>query len=489
MRRYHLLAVSGFLASLAVVVAGGRVGPPAGASPLTSWFGLLSAETVRPASTWWPGALMTAGMACLVILWFVALRSPLTDLRSVWRLAACWAAPLAVGPPLLSSDVYTYAAQGIMTARGFDPYQVGPSVLGSANAANAVDPTWRGVASPYGPLATLIEHLAVEVGRGALGGVVVLRVLAVASVVAMGLLAVQLVEPARRPLVLGLVVINPLLLLQVVSAAHFEGLMGAAILASLVAVRYGHPRAALVLAFAAAAIKAPAFIVVLAVAVVAVVGLRLRDALRDLLVSGTVVAACAAVMSLALPPDAWGWVKALETPTQGHTPIAPASLLADLLGHIVPFAAPDDVSAAGRLATLGVAGCIVLALTLSANQRPLAATAGLGLLAVAILGPVLYPWYLLWGLVCLAPVVRGRQVRWFTAVCGLGAMTKLWGLTAPANVAVTAAVLVATAVVCLVPRVTLPSAARLRRTMPAPAPRPETLTAAPGARRAEAVTR
>ncbi len=452
MRPFPLLAAGGAAASVAVVVAGGHVGPVPGSVRLSSWFGLQAADTVHPGSSWWPGAVMTSGMAALVVLWFVAVRWRPRDERQVWQLAACWTLPLALGPPLLSSDVYTYAAQGIMTARGLDPYAGGPSALGPVAATNAVDPTWRSVPSPYGPLGTLVQHLAVVVGGGGpLGAVVVLRGVAVLSVVTMGLCAVRLVDAPRRPLVLALVVLNPLLLLQVVSAAHMEGLMCAFLMAALLAAHRGHPRLALVLGFAATAVKAPAFVLVLAVAAVNVVGLRLRDALRDLLVSATIVAACGAVMSLLFPPDAWGWVKALETPTQGRTPIAPATLLGDLLGRIVPFASPTDVSAAGRIATLGLAGCIVLALTLTAHHRPLATTAGLGLLAVAVLGPVLYPWYLLWGLVCLAPVVRGRHVEWFMAVSGFGAMSKIWGLTATQNVVVTLIALAAALAVVLRP--------------------------------------
>lgn len=446
MRALPLLPLGGAAAGIAVVVGGGQVGPLPGSVRLTGWLGLQAADAVDPATEWWPGALMTAGMATLVALWLVALRLRLGQ-RQIWKIAGWWSAPLILGPPVLSSDVYTYVAQGLMTVHGFDPYHGGPNELGSLTAVRAVDPTWRGVPSPYGPLATLVERLAVQIGGGAVGGILVLRLLAVLSVVGLGVFGVRLVARERRPLVLTLLVLNPLVLLQVVSAVHFEGLMTALTVAALLALRRGHPRLAIVLAFAAGAVKAPALVVVLAVAAAAVIGLRWRDAIRDLLVSATVATACAAVMSLAFPPDAWGWIKALETPTQGRTPIAPATLLSDLLGHIVPFAANADVEQAGRIASLGLAGCIVLALLLTVAHRPLPATAGLALLAVALLGPVLYPWYLLWGLVCLAPFVRGRQISWYAAVSVIGAMTKLWGLTTPANVAVTAAVLVGAAIV------------------------------------------
>ena len=43
------------------------------------------------------------------------------------RTLLLWIVPLWVAPPMFSQDVYSYLAQGEITARGLDPYGVGPA--------------------------------------------------------------------------------------------------------------------------------------------------------------------------------------------------------------------------------------------------------------------------------------------------------------------------------------------------------------------------
>jgi hypothetical protein len=54
------------------------------------------------------------------------------------------------------------------------------------------------------------------------------------------------------------------------------------------------------------------------------------------------------------------------------------------------------------------AAFLVTYLSVTARRRALEATAGLGLVAAALLSPVIYPWYVLWGALCLAPIARAR---------------------------------------------------------------------------------
>ncbi|MSV89115.1 MAG: hypothetical protein F2876_04800, partial [Actinobacteria bacterium] len=42
------------------------------------------------------------------------------------KVIALWSLPIVLGPPLLSNDVYSYAAQGEIGSRGLDPTVVGP---------------------------------------------------------------------------------------------------------------------------------------------------------------------------------------------------------------------------------------------------------------------------------------------------------------------------------------------------------------------------
>ena len=421
-------ALAGLTASTLVVLGGGRIGPVRSATALTSWFGVLSRDSYQPGDSPVPGLLLVAGLFGLVLLWVPLVRRahPATHTEhQVWAIAGAWSLPLVLGPPLLSSDVYTYVAQGMLVGRGLDPYSVGPSALGAAPAAAAVDPTWRSVPSPYGPLATWTQHFAVVVGGGTpLGGVIVLRIVAVACVVAIGLSAAALAGSHRIP-ALTLTILNPLVLLQIISAEHLEGILCALLLGALVAKRHGNRTLAVVLACAAAAVKAPAVVAV--AAIVARQRPQRAPAWRDGLRDGG-VAVLAAVGLTMLVPHGWGWIPALNTPALGYTPAAPASLVGDLFKPIVRPASFDDLSMAGRTAALLAAGLIVAYLTATAQRRLLEMTVGLGLLAVAVLSPVIYPWYVLWGVLCLAPVARGRLREALIVVCASASVLAAPGL-------------------------------------------------------------
>ena len=414
------LGAAGFVTGCLTIVAGGRVGTVKSVIPLTSWLGLMS-RNGHSKGDYLPGSLMLAGIVVLLVLWLVAIRLMLsgrTSERQVWLMSGAWAAPFVIGPPLLSNDVFTYSAQGLLLRNGLDPYSVGPSALGDVPAVAAVDPSWRSVPSPYGPLATTIQHLAVSITGGhPLGATIVFRILGVASLIAIGLLAAELAGP-RRAQALTMTVLNPLLLLQVVSAAHLDGVMCVLLLGAIVAANQRQWVVALVLAAAAGSIKAPAFLAVLAiVALHQSYYFSWRNLLRDAAIGG------ASILAFSLTvPNGWGWFGALDTPALGHTSLAPASLLADLFDPIVDSASFDDLAAGGRITALVAAGCIVVFLTLTANRRALDRTIGYGMLATGLLSPVVYPWYLLGAVVCVAPTARGIRRDWMvfiSAVCCL----------------------------------------------------------------------
>jgi hypothetical protein len=429
------LSVIGFLASSLVVVAGGRVGTVKSVIPLTDWMGLLSVQG-RRTGDYLPGSLMIFGIVVLILLWLVAIglhAQGTRSERSVWCVAGAWAVPFVVGPPMLSNDVWTYAAQGLMVRSGLDPYTMGPSSLGQVHAVAAVDPAWRSVPSPYGPLATTVQHLAIAISGGSpLGAAIVFRALGVLCFIAIGLLAAELAG-TRRTQALCLTILNPLLLLHVISGAHLEGVMCALLLGAIVAANQRRWPLAILLACAAGSVKAPAFVAVLAIIAVHSHGFRGRRALRtaaeDIGLAGVSVLAFTVIVR-----NGWGWLHALNTPTLGHTPLAPASLVADLYDPIVTAASFDDLAAGGRVSTMLAAGCIVLYLTLTAHHRALAVTIGTGLLAVGLLGPVLYPWYLLWGVVCLAPTAHAARRDWLVFVSAFACLLSPPGFTSTISV-------------------------------------------------------
>ncbi len=467
---YLPLAVAGAVASCVIVVAGGRVGPIASTVPLSSWLGLLSRHAVNAHHNAVPGSVLAGGVLALIGVWLLALhrnQRASWSRRELWTLAGAWSLPLVVGPPLLSSDVFSYAAQGLLVAHGHSPYTASPwAIYGSGPAALAVDPIWLFVHSPYGPLATIIEHASVLVGGGsALGAVIVMRVLAVASVVAIGVLITRLVPADRLPVALLLTIANPLVLLQVVSAAHFEGIMCALILAAILATVRGHPYIGLALGCAAGAVKAPALIVVFAIAFEMWHSNRRHNVRSALLRGGAVVVASWLVLTV-LVPDGWGWLRGLSTPGLGSTSAAPSAWFAHLFALIMPSSSSADLSYAGRVAALGAALLVTGYLLVTAQSRPLASTAGLSMLIVALFGPVLYPWYALWGIVCLASTLRGRSLWWLIGLSAVLSTIALPGQTETSGACVTWGTVVLVAVFIYRSRSTPPET---RRTLAEPA--------------------
>lgn len=430
LRPVHGLALAGFLATSMAVVGGGRASIGTAVAP-TSWLGLLTVRGYRPGDPWFFGAFLFSGIALLVLLWLVALRMcdrGTLSKRGIWALAAIWSAPFVAGPPLISKDVYVYAAHGLMLRGGVDVYSSGVSALArtptvdAARALAAVDPRWRDVSSPYGPLASAIEKWAAQLSGGnAVGTVVVLRTVAVLSVIAAGLLAADLAGP-RRTRALALFVLNPLVLIHLISGAHFEAEMVALLLAGLVAARRNRWLLAVILVCASGAVKAPALVALPALMVVHALRDTWRVAARDALVAGASFGAMALLV-----PDGLGWISNLSTPSHARTTSAPSAVLGDLLTPLLPAGAAAAVGAGARIIALLIAAAIVIALSVTAGLRPLEVTVGLGLLAVALLAPVIYPWYLLWGVACLVATTPPAHSDWFVGLCGLASVATITG--------------------------------------------------------------
>ncbi|MGH8960460.1 MAG: polyprenol phosphomannose-dependent alpha 1,6 mannosyltransferase MptB [Jatrophihabitantaceae bacterium] len=410
------LTVGGFLAATVTMVAGGQIGASASATPLRSWFGLLPDNGTAGDAV--AGTVMFGGILALLLLWIVAvarLRPNACSERQLWTLVGAWAAPFVLGPPLLSTDIYTFAGQGLLQRAGIDPYKHGPSALGHHAIVNAIDPTWRSVPSTSGPLGTLLEHLAVAItGGDAFGTVLVLRVLGLACLFAIGRLAGELAGPHRIPAI-ALTALNPALLLYVVSSAHLDGVLVALLLGSLIASAQRRWLLALVLVCAAAATKPVAIAAVPAVLLAHCLGQRSHIAWRIAARDVAIAIACLAAFSF-LVPDGLGWRHNFSSVTREHTPFAPASIVSDMIRWIVPSASFDDLAVGGRIAVVVAAVGIVIYLLVTMRARSLDRTIGYSLLAIGLLSPVLYPWYLLWGVVCLAPAAVGVRRDWVVAL-------------------------------------------------------------------------
>ena len=443
------LGVGGFVVSSTIVVAGGRLGASPQTRPLSSWFGLLPVTGGRTDTV--VGTVMFAAIATLLGLWLVAisvLRTGRCSEGRAWALAASWAAPFALGPPVLSADVYTYTGQGLLSRAGLDPYATGPASLGSARIVSAIDPTWRSARSTAGPLAVFTQHLAEAITGGhALATVIVLRVLGVACTVAIGILAMEIAGPRRVP-ALAVTVLNPAVLCYVVSSPHFEGPLAALLLGSFVAAARRRWLLAVVLVCAGAALKPVALVAVPAVLVAHAVGHRSRIAWR---IAGRDLAVAAATLTvpMLIVRNGLGWRHNLDTVTREHTPFAPASILSDAIRPVVPSASFDDVAVGGRITVVLAAVGVVAYLLATMRDRPLDRTVGFSLVAVGLLSPVLYPWYLLWGTLCLAPAAVGVRRDWVVALSAAACVLMPAGFGARTAHAVTLAALVVIGLVLL----------------------------------------
>ncbi|MBI3685778.1 MAG: polyprenol phosphomannose-dependent alpha 1,6 mannosyltransferase MptB [Actinobacteria bacterium] len=337
--------------------------------------------------------------------------------RELLLTAAGWAAPLMLAPPLFSRDVYSYAAQGAMVLHGLDPYAYGPEALDSG-LRDDVDRLWTATPAPYGPVfLTLAARTVWLTGERTAPAVFGLRVLALMGVLLivhfLPRLANHLGVDPNAALWLG--VLNPLVLVHLVAGAHNDALLIGLMVAGLTLVLDGLPALGVILCALALLVKAPAG---LALAFcVPLWGQQLTGRLRltraALLTSAT-AAGTIAVTSAACGLG-YGWLGALQTPGQVRNWLSVTTTMGQLTGLVGGwFGAGDHLDGAiaawrGAGGLVAVAVCAVLLLR-SRQIGPVAAL-GTALIAVVALGPVVQPWYLLWGFVLLAAASRDENVR------------------------------------------------------------------------------
>ncbi|WP_212832218.1 polyprenol phosphomannose-dependent alpha 1,6 mannosyltransferase MptB [Catellatospora sp. TT07R-123] len=383
------------------------------------------------------------GLALLSAAWWRlgrAVRGPVPPgIRSLLATLAVWAAPLLLVPPLFSRDVYSYLAQGAMVGAGIDVYEFGPSSLGGPLSAE-VPPIWQHTPTPYGPaflaLATAVARAAdTDVPLGVLG----MRAVALAGVVLMigclpRLARACHVDPAAALWLGGL---NPLVLLHLVGGAHNDAVMLGLLAAGLTAAAAARFGLATALITLSSLVKAPA-----ALGLLVVVWLwrdRLprsdpeQQASRRRTVGATLtalgltaaVAAATTVAVTAVTGTGYGWLRSLNTPVSSQN-WSLSSTLGRLTRNLLHLFGSDLAPLAipawrwlGLLATVAVA---CYAWRAEPRFGPVYAL-GLSLGALALLGPALRPWYLLWGLIPIAAAAPdGRVRRWAAVVCLLFAV-------------------------------------------------------------------
>ncbi|WP_222106044.1 polyprenol phosphomannose-dependent alpha 1,6 mannosyltransferase MptB [Catellatospora sichuanensis] len=379
--------------------------------------------------------------------------------RGLLLVLAAWALPLVAMPPLFSRDVYSYLAQGAMVTAGLDVYEAGPAAMGGPLPAE-VPAIWQHTPTPYGPAflslaAGVSGFAATDVPLGVFG----MRAVALAGIVLLIVCLPRLalacgVDPAAA---LWLGALNPLVLLHLVSGAHNDAVMLGLLIAGLTAAAASRFALATVAVTLACLVKAPA-----ALGLVVVVWLwqhslrqpsgprpspvepsrppnrpsspsapaepppgrpafgRRTATLRALALTAGLAAATTALVT-AVTGTGYGWVRSLSTPISAHN-WSLSSTVGRITRNLLEAAGSDLAASAipaWRWTGLVAAAAATLLAWHHRRRLGLVYALGLSLAALALLGPALRPWYLLWGLVPIAAAAppNGRVRRWTALAC------------------------------------------------------------------------
>jgi hypothetical protein len=350
--------------------------------------------------------------------------------RALGWLALLWSLPLLVTPVLFSRDVFSYVAASRLQPAGLDPYQVGTGAL-DTYVGDGADPMWAESPAPYGPLWMLLSFVGYHLTHAeAEAALLAFRLLAVAGVALLVLYLPRLASSAGADpgMAVWLAVLNPVVLFHLVSAAHNDALMIGLLVAGLALALEGRLLLGTALVAAAGAVKAPALVVLPFVALLwAGDDVSWSRRLRSWVQVGAVCLTVLAGLSLGsgLGP---GWVGNLVGPAKVETWLSPVTALGRTLGYVAEplgVASGDTVLAVVRWGGTIATAAVIAWLLATSSRRSMLRGAGLALLAVVALGPVVQPWYLLWPLALLAASrLRGAELRWTVGLSlGMSAYT------------------------------------------------------------------
>ncbi len=356
--------------------------------------------------------LVYLGMAVGIYVWAKLVfeiyngRSP--SMRYLWKLFWFWVIPLMISGPLLSRDVYSYAAQAEMVKVGLSPYIQGPAALGHSAFLPAVDPVWMKAPAPYGPVFLYVGDIFVHLtGNSVVGTVILLRLAALGGVVLTGIYVSKIAEMYgySKQAALALSMLNPVFLYDLASAGHNDAWMiGLMIWGIYLALKGRYIWASVVITLAGL-VKAPAFAGLVFIGVrwaeFSSLSRRVRYAFYALAIGAATTVILGAATGLGV-----GWILSLSTPGASISPADPVTAAATFIHDLgsfvgIPISTQLYLSIM-RLLGLGLSGAVSLYLLLISNERNWLRNLGISLLIVVLLGPVIWPWYLSWSIAILA---------------------------------------------------------------------------------------
>jgi alpha-1,6-mannosyltransferase len=386
------------------------------------------------------GRLLLTGSAVGTTAVGAEVVSPITLRRVLIR----WMAPLLLGMPLASSDLYSYAAQAQLARYGLDPYTRTPADLPAVDLGKFLDNVawkWVDTPSPYGPLWVAVSKwVAAATGNHALISVLLLRLLPFAAVVITARLLPILAQQfnKRADLALWIAVANPLILVHAVAGGHNDAVMVVLMVGGLVVITrpgagWRHLLGGVALMTLAAAVKSPGLIGV-AFAVPIFVAARstpsfgkmeIKDWLRHCAVALAIVVPVFTVVSL-VAGVGLGWARQVSSGVPVINFMSLPTLLAVLYRAITgaPHAGTvvdstvRDFRNAGAVASVALLAWLWFKAVRGAYRRQCAmGMLALALLSVVLLGPAVQPWYFSWALTVAAVLLFSpRSMFWVATV-------------------------------------------------------------------------
>ncbi|MFP5021364.1 polyprenol phosphomannose-dependent alpha 1,6 mannosyltransferase MptB [Pseudonocardia phyllosphaerae] len=396
-------------------------------------------------------AVTYAGLLMVVTSWVWIARMltskgahhPAPERRELGRTAILWGLPLALAPPMFTKDIYSYLAQSATLARGIDPYTIGPAqALGISDPLVGGIPTiWRDTPAPYGPLFLGLGRIITAFsGENVVLGIFEHRLLALVGVAAMVWVLPRLAQRfgVDEGLVVWLGAANPLVLFHLVSGIHNESIMLPLLLLGLW-VALGRDDTPLpwwrislgaALIVGAASVKLPALLALgfVGVHLVRRAGGRWKDWVAITSWFSVIAVVVLSAFSFATGLG-FNWLKGLSAPSAIRSWFSVSTdlgMIAGQLGRVLGLGDHSDATLdlARNIGWAAVAVLVAYTLLKTARGKldPVTGTAA-GLGAVVLLGPVVHPWYLFWGLMPL--ITTNKMPRYRRAMLAFSAVIAL----------------------------------------------------------------
>ena len=425
-------ALLGFVAILAVAIGASMPSSPFKLEMPGVWFfGVPSTAAPSRWGVYFSLAAVYGGLLLFMRVWWGMLRLyrsrrgvPVRTMLGVFTL---WSLPILVIAPLFSRDAYSYAAQGEMVSHHMNPYLYGPFELGNNAYTAPVDPLWGNSPAPYGPMFLQLDGFFARITfHNELATIVLLRLLALVGVLLIAACVPRLARLYHRDgaELFTLMVLNPVTIFHLIGGGHNDALMLGLLVAGLTMAKEKRPIVGIVLCALATAVKAPA-----ALGIVYIgwswlgTGVPVKERVRPVVTAGLIGLGVLGFFSY-VSGLGWGWVSILGTPGVVRSWASPTTGVAFVVTGIA-HVAHIGVGVGGVLSVSRFLGMVVALasgawLLLNSDRIGTLKALGITLLLFVLLGPVVQPWYLSWGLILLAPVALG-QLR--SLIIGLSMVT------------------------------------------------------------------